>query len=84
MSRFVEILEADRPPLTQVGVTRMLEEMLVRLEANSGRIELSFPWFIRKSAPVSGVSSLLDYDARMVVEKTEGSIPPSVSKSSRR
>ncbi|HNN08500.1 MAG TPA: GTP cyclohydrolase FolE2 [Azospira sp.] len=75
MSRFVEILEADRPPLTQVGVTRMLEEMLVRLEANSGRIELLFPWFIRKSAPVSGVSSLLDYDARMVVEKTEGQYP---------
>ena len=38
-------------------------EMLLRLEASSGRIELRFPYFIRKTAPVSGVESLLDYDA---------------------
>jgi GTP cyclohydrolase IB len=35
----------------------MLEEMLLRLEAKSGRIEMSFPYFIRKTAPVSGVQS---------------------------
>ncbi len=36
--------------------------MLGRLEARSGSIELRFPYFVRKSAPVSGVQSQLDYD----------------------
>ncbi len=75
MSRFVEILEADRPPLTQAGFVRMLGETLKRLEAQSGRIEMAFPWFIRKEAPVSGVDSLLDYDVRVVVAQEAGSYP---------
>ena len=50
----------------------MLEEMLLRLDARSGRIELAFPYFIRKTAPVSGVDSLLDYDATLIVDQPEG------------
>ena len=46
--------------------------MLLRLEASSGRIEARFPWFMKKAAPVSGVESLLDIDARVVVEQAEG------------
>ena len=72
MSRFVELLEARRGALTQDGVFRMLEEMLLRLDARSGRIELAFPYFIRKTAPVSGVDSLLDYDATLIVDQLEG------------
>ena len=53
MSRFVEILESRHGILTQDGIFRMLDEMLLRLEARSGRIELAFPYFIRKTAPVS-------------------------------
>ena len=45
--------------------------MLLRLEASSGRIEARFPWFMKKAAPVSGVESLLDIEARVVVEKAE-------------
>ena len=72
MSRFVELLEGRTHALTQDGLFRMLEEMLVRLDATSGRIELAFPYFIRKTAPVSGVESLLDYDATLIVDKREG------------
>ena len=72
MSRFVELLEAPRGALNQDGLFRMLEEMLLRLDAKSGRIELAFPYFIRKTAPVSGVESLLDYDVKWVIEKPEG------------
>ncbi len=75
MSRFVELLEIERPPLSQAGLQRLLDEMLVRLEATSGRIELAFPWFVSKKAPVSGVASLLDYDARVIVDKAEGRYP---------
>ncbi len=72
MSRFVELLEGRSGSLTQEGAFRMLEEMLLRLDARSGRIEMSFPYFIRKTAPVSGVESLLDYDATLIIEQTEG------------
>ncbi len=72
MSRFVELLEGRRGVLTQDGLFRMFEEMLLRLDATSGRIVLEFPYFMRKAAPVSGVESLLDYDVKMVIEKVEG------------
>lgn len=69
MSRFVEILERDRDALNLTGMRSMLSEMLLRLEAQAGRIEMRFPYFIRKAAPVSGVESLLDIDAELVVSK---------------
>ncbi|MGE5386377.1 MAG: GTP cyclohydrolase FolE2 [Betaproteobacteria bacterium] len=75
MSRFVELLEAPRGALDAGSLAAMLTEMLARLEAVSGRIELSFPYFIRKTAPVSGVASLLDYDVRYVAEQREGEVP---------
>jgi GTP cyclohydrolase I len=40
----------------------MLKEMLQKLEAEEGHIEMSFPYFIEKAAPVSGVKSLMDYE----------------------
>ncbi|MDD2885121.1 MAG: GTP cyclohydrolase FolE2 [Dechloromonas sp.] len=75
MSRFVELLEARREALTQDGLLAMLSEMLLRLDARSGRIELSFPYFIRKTAPVSGVDSLLDYDVTLSAEQALDGVP---------
>ena len=72
MSRFVELIEMQREALTQDGLCRLLDAMLLRLDARSGRIELSFPYFIRKAAPVSGVESLLDYDVALIAERREG------------
>jgi GTP cyclohydrolase I len=40
----------------------MLIDMLQRLQASSGAIEMKFPYFVRKTAPVSGVQSELDYE----------------------
>jgi GTP cyclohydrolase I len=72
MSRFVEILEQRRAPLTVDRLLRMFEDMLLRLDASSGEIELAFPYFISKAAPVSAVESLLDYDVRMIVARRAG------------
>jgi GTP cyclohydrolase I len=63
MSRFVELLERPRAALSLRDLRQMFAEMLLHLQANSGRIELRFPYFVRKTAPVSGVASLLDIDA---------------------
>jgi GTP cyclohydrolase I len=68
MSRFVEVLEQERTPLTLEELPVLLQGMLVRLGADTGRLDLSFPYFIRKAAPVSGVESLLDYDAGWCAE----------------
>jgi len=62
MSRFVEILNENEHEITLQSFKTMLTEMTERLEADSGHIEMNFPYFVRKSAPVSGVKSLLDYD----------------------
>ncbi|MBL8366566.1 MAG: GTP cyclohydrolase I FolE2 [Candidatus Accumulibacter sp.] len=72
MSRFVELLEEKRAPLNVNRLLRMLDEMLLRLDAQSGEIELAFPYFISKAAPVSAAKSLLDYDVRMIAEKRAG------------
>ena len=72
MSRLVALLEArtapGEPPLTVANLRGLLDSLVVLLEAPGGRIELAFPFFVRKSAPVSGVASLLDYEARLVGE----------------
>jgi len=68
MSRFVEVLEERREPLDLDGFRAMHQRMLDRLGATTGRSEMRFPYFIRKSAPVSGVTSLLDYDASLAAE----------------
>jgi GTP cyclohydrolase IB len=70
MSRFVEVLETTSAPLDIRGLHGLQAQMLERLGADTGRIEISFPYFIRKSAPVSGVESLLDYQARLTSETT--------------
>ena len=62
MSRFIALLEeAQGTVLTVSGFRVMLVEMLQRLDAPSGRIKMELPYFLSKVAPISGVSSLMDY-----------------------
>jgi GTP cyclohydrolase IB len=71
MSRFVEILHAEREISVQ-SFRSMLRTMTTRLEADTGHIEMSFPFFVMKRAPVSGVESLLDYRAGLIGEHRHG------------
>jgi len=72
MSRFVEILSSQERELTVGGFRSMLGAMLRRLEAEEGRIEMTFPYFIEKAAPVSGVKSLMDYEVSFIGELRGG------------
>ncbi|MHB9101028.1 MAG: GTP cyclohydrolase FolE2 [Sulfuricella sp.] len=74
MSRFVEILNSDsnEREISVESFESMLREMVQRLEAESGHVEMSFPYFINKKAPVSGVQSLLDYDVTFIGEIVKG------------
>jgi GTP cyclohydrolase I len=72
MSRFVEILNAHEREISVESFETMLREMVDRLEAQSGHIEMVFPYFIDKAAPVSGVRSLMDYEVSFTGEIMEG------------
>jgi GTP cyclohydrolase IB len=71
MSRFVEILHGEREISVQ-SFRAMLSTMTSRLEADTGHIEMSFPFFVTKKAPISGVESLMDYQAKLIGEHHHG------------
>jgi GTP cyclohydrolase I len=68
MSRFVEILNMHEREISVESFQVMLDQMMERLEAESGTIEMSFPYFINKAAPVSKVKSLMDYEVTFTGE----------------
>jgi GTP cyclohydrolase IB len=70
MSRFVEILHGERE-ISVESFRAMLAKMTDRLEANTGHIEMTFPFFVMKKAPVSGVESLMDYRASLIGERRD-------------
>lgn len=73
MSRFVGILNDYERELTVQSFKLMLAEMIARLEADSGYLRMTFPYFVNKSAPISGVSSLMNYDVSFHGELISGS-----------
>lgn len=74
MSRFVEILNMNEHAISVESFETILHEMVKRLEAESGHIEMTFPYFVNKSAPISGVKSLLDYEVTFIGEIHNGKI----------
>ncbi len=72
MSRFVQILNQHGREISVESFEGILREMTDKLEAKSGYIEMAFPYFINKTAPVSGVQSLLDYDVTFIGEIVDG------------
>ena len=70
MSRFVELLNRHEYEISLESFRRMMAEMTRVLEAESGHIAMSFPYFVRKRAPVSGVESLMDYQVTLTGESS--------------
>ena len=71
MSRFVEVLHRERE-ISVDSFQQMLTEMTTRLNAEAGHIEMSFPYFVMKRAPVTGVESFMDYQASLIGEIKHG------------
>lgn len=72
MSRFVEILNMNEHAISIESFETILREMVTRLEAESGHVEMTFPYFVNKAAPISGVKSLLDYEVTFIGEINQG------------
>jgi len=62
MSRFIEVLNAHRGEITMRTLPAILQELKHRLHAESAHIEVEFPYFIERRAPVSGARALMDYE----------------------
>ena len=69
MSRFIDVLQSHRDALSRASVHALLERMLHKLGARDGYLELRLPYFVLKTAPVSGVESLMDYQLTLSVER---------------
>ena len=74
MSRFVELLNGSEREISVESFEPMLREMVTRLEAETGHVEMTFPYFINKTAPVSGVQSLMDYEVTFIGEIRQGGV----------
>jgi GTP cyclohydrolase I len=61
MSRFVEMLHAHGKELTVSNIVSMPRELMKKLHADKAHVEMRFPYFRAKKAPVSGAEGLLDY-----------------------
>jgi len=75
MSRFIELLEAERASaiaLDTYELKALLKRMVAKLGVDEGHIAVSFPYFIEKTAPVSQVKSLLDYEVTFAGEIKNG------------
>ena len=72
MSRFVHILNNHEDHITVDTFKKMISEMLVLLEAESGHVEMTFPYFINNTAPASKVKSLLNYTVTFIGEIKDG------------
>ena len=72
MSRFLEVLQRQHEPVSPAALCRTMATMLERLEADGGWIEMRLPYFVPKVAPVSGVTSLMDYRLTLRAEAAGG------------
>lgn len=61
MSRFLEVLNRHKDNISIIAISGLLEEMMAVLGSDESHIELTFPYFISKKAPVSKNVSLMDY-----------------------
>ena len=72
MSRFVELLHGNEREISVESFRDILAQMTEKLNAQTGHIEMDFPFFVMKKAPVSGVESLMNYQASLIGELHNG------------
>ena len=74
MSRFISVMENLHEPLSPTVMRRLLEDMLEVLQAVSGTIDVRFPFFLRKVAPVSRLESVMNYECGWSADREDGNV----------
>lgn len=62
MSRFIEVLVDHDGEVTMRTLPAVLKDLRTRLDAVTARVEVSFPYFVDRSAPVTGLKAPMDYE----------------------
>jgi GTP cyclohydrolase I len=65
MSRFIEILNAHGRHVHVESVAAILDEMQRKLHAETAHIEIEFPYFVEKAAPVTRSQGWVDYEVKL-------------------
>jgi GTP cyclohydrolase I len=71
MSRFIEILDRHKGRMTFHNISPILSEMKEKLDAKSAHLEIAFPYFIEKTAPVSGQKSFMVYECKFIASQDD-------------
>ncbi len=72
MSRFLEVLNEYARPLSPECFQVVGKTIRDRLNAQTAHLEVSFPYFIEKKAPVTETPGLMDYKVTFAVETNGG------------
>ncbi len=68
MSRFVEVLNEFQEEIHVKNIKEILKRLKKRLSARSAHLEVYFPYFMEKKAPVTEIVGLMEYQAFMLAE----------------
>lgn len=64
MSRFIEVLNAHGPVFQVNEMDVVLKQLLERLDSEQAQVDIEFPFFLEKAAPVTGMKGMLDYQVK--------------------
>lgn len=64
MSRFIEVLNAHGNIIHVENIDEILFALQSKLNAGTSHLEIEFPYFMTKRAPVSGKEGVMDYQVR--------------------
>ena len=72
MSRFIEILSTHQGEVTIQTIGTILYELKRRLDSKAAHIEIDFPYFVTRTAPVSGAQAPMHYRCTFIAESNGG------------
>lgn len=70
LSRFVEVLHESAGQMTLQTISAILDVLRTRLDADSARLDVAFPFFLYRAAPVTGATALMEYRGRLAGQVT--------------
>ncbi|MFI5898488.1 GTP cyclohydrolase FolE2 [Actinoplanes sp. NPDC051513] len=73
LSRFVDVLHAWRDELGSQAVALMADDLRQRMGSATARVALTFPYFLERLAPVTGIASFMDYTCTLTAVSNDRS-----------
>ncbi len=68
MSRLIEVVNEYYVDISMKNFMNMLDKIRSSMKARKAYVEVSFPYFIEKEAPVSGMKSMMEYNCQYLGE----------------